>query len=481
MKKTSWLVGLGLSFLVSACGLNPTGVDQPTSLKKEKQSLTVQLDPDYSSPYSGVGGIDKGKDYKLDVAQFRSKMNLAIRNVKGYQYVLIKNRVVVDEKAGGYAKREWVNQQNIYDGVIRQMMTTSTYSNVGSVSKFPVAVAMVVAMHRKGHSINFLDNKIWHYLPTPWKSVMHDNIKWITFRDLMAHTSGFSETGTPSDVVEALKAGVSRFSTTGDGIKIHCSNVLSKPDDQTHTGYCHGVYGYANVNYRLLGYLIASYYDTQLRLSLNNYAATNKIIQSKLGERFTQLMSEFLFSKVTPTITPSCDPINDFAFARKPYALMYSDRFDMKPGYAPSTKTQLQASGYSPHCRGQGGWNYSARALALLLGTLESTDLIMPRSLYRDMMNPQHNQNASINRVGWGALSVKGTDYETKFGWKYLPNHNGDRPATAPDGRKVYGKATIIRLPMGYNAVAIVNSSGMEPEEIRAEIRDAFIESVVLQ
>ncbi|TNE47173.1 MAG: class C beta-lactamase-related serine hydrolase [Deltaproteobacteria bacterium] len=474
------LLSLTMGVFLSACGLAPEDMDAAKSLNKDQRSLTYRVKTNISLGDTQLG-VNSGTQYVLNVDSFQNRMLTAFGKTKGYQYVLIRNRMLVAERAGGYAKREWKNQNNILDGYHQTNMTTSTYANVGSVAKFPAAVALLAAIHNKGYSISFLDQKIWTYLPAPWRSAMHSSIKWITFRDLISHHSGITDNG-PKDVVEHLKAGVSKVISTGDGIIVNCPAAMSQLGSLQHSGYCYGVREYANANFRLLGYLIASFYDTNLRNSLSNYSATDVRIQNKLGERFEQLMGQLVFSKVTPSITPSCDPANEFPFYRKSYALMYTDRWDMKPGHTNSTKDDLQALGLSRHCRGQGGWYYSARAMALLLGTLGSTNNIIPTNWYRDMMDPTHNQASSDERFGWaGASNVKNTEYENKFGWLYIPNHNGSHPSTASDGRKTYARAIIMKLPMGYHAVAIVNSDGMSTSEMLQKLRDAFIQSVSLQ
>lgn len=480
-RKITLFLSLTLSLFLGACGLAPEDTNDPALMKKNRQSLTVKLKSNISLSNSNPLGINQGTQYVLNAESFRHRMLLAFGNVKGYQYVLVRNRLVVDERAGGYAKREWKNQNNIMDGYYKTNMTTSTYANVGSVAKFPVAVAMMAAIRSKGYSLNFLDQKIWYYLPAPWRNVMHSSIKWITFRDLLSHRSGLTDNA-PKDVVELLKAGVSPVITAGNGIVVNCPGAMNQLGSLTHSGFCYGVREYANANFRLLGYLMASFYDVNLRNSLSQYSANNVTIQNKLGERFEQMMWQLVFSKVTPSITPSCDPANDFPFYRKSWALMYTNKWDMKRGHTYSTKDDLEDLGLSRHCRGQGGWYYSARAMALLLGTLESTNNIIPTSWYRDMMDPGHDQAASFERFGWaGAASVKGTEYQNKFGWRYIPNHNGSHPATAADGRKTYARAIIMRLPMGYHAVAVVNSDGVSTSTMLQKIRDAFIQSVSLK
>lgn len=399
--------------------------------------------------------------------------------VKGYQVTLIQGNVVQSEVSGGHARREWLAPLNPNLGLSQPIvsMTTQTHSNVGSTTKVVAGIALLAVMEKLGYDVQDTLNKpIYNYLPKPWQTISHPSIQWITFRELLTHRSGFVVGRGPS-MLPRLVAGVDNRYTVERGVtEDACPGGVG--DYRTSRGNCHGVRVYNNDNFMVLGYLIAAFENPTLRSSFDNMDPNNPnthtTIQSWLGLHFDQIMKTYVFDHVTPSITPSCDPGNDFQ--QEDYALMYSSGLDLLPGVTYSEKNRMINNGMVGHCQGQGGWYYSSRGLAHLLGTLESTSKIMSGSLYRSMFDPKGNAEEASHRLAWGRTDP--ADLQVKFDWNHVPSHGGGHPVTG-NGRQVYGRANALRLPMGYHVVGIINSGGMESWTIGSVMRDAFIKALV--
>ena len=455
-----------LALLFVACGAPEMGgrsgsVASQASTAQQNQSLDVQV----------------GADYTIDTTIFKNKIQEYFSGkVKGYQVALVRNNTLVAEAASGYARLHWNDPEN-YQGLNLETMTTSHYANVGSTAKFPVAIALLAVMEHKykafGGAATLLNSKIYYHLPKAWQAISHQTIKKITFRDLITHKSGFAQ-GDRVYVADRLKKGVDTIDK--------CTPNASIDNLPTDPAYCHGVRKYSNENYRLLGYLLASFEDPQFNNTLDNLKYTDKELGKKLGERFEQVMKTYVFDKLLLRYKPSCDPVNELLQQNRKVAMMYTDRQDWNPGVYYSSKDSLEGLGIGRHCRGQGGWYYSARSLAHLLGTLQTTDRIIPRSLYYSLMDEKGDRPKVNQRMAWSSWhDVRTSVINQRFGWTYLPHHTGSHPVTAPDGRKVYGRSAIVRLPMGYHAVGIINSGGMGSGTITTHLKNAYANAIVLK
>ncbi|MCB9641097.1 MAG: hypothetical protein H6728_11540 [Myxococcales bacterium] len=469
MKIKAFFCSLALSAALTACGVEGPSVEQKTN------PLTVQTTT--TGLPSPSLGFEPTPQYTVNTTVFRNRINqyFATDNkVKGYQVTLIQGQSIRAEVAGGYATLE--NSDN--RSVKLDAMTTSHYANVGSSAKFPSAIGLLATMASKPGGIPFyLDRQIWYYLPKAWRDVSHSSIYWLTFRDLITHRSGLP-TQNVNRISDILKGGVQELKFDVNTQTWSCP-FDGNTNVPTHAGYCRGVRRYSNLNFKLLGYLVAALDSPTLRATVDNLDPEDAQIDDVLGKHFEKVMNDRVFSKVSQGITPSCDATNELTSKQVPIALMYASATDFAPGYIYSTKDALEDMLGSRHCRAQGGWYYSSKALAYLLGTLETTDKIIPRDIYRQLAEPKGTYEQIEQRMAWSsALNLSGSVLKTYFAWNYVPFHNGSQPVTV-DGRTVLGRSAILRLPMGYHAVGIINSGGMESSTIAARLKDAFAASVV--
>jgi CubicO group peptidase (beta-lactamase class C family) len=99
-------------------------------------------------------------------------------NCKGYAFVVCYKDEWKVKGAGGWAR--------LNADPPKREMDTSVPFTLASVSKVITAAAMIRALTKKGIK---LDTPFHTYLPKHWS--VHDSIKYVTFKDIMEHRSGF--------------------------------------------------------------------------------------------------------------------------------------------------------------------------------------------------------------------------------------------------------------------------------------------------
>ena len=130
------------------------------------------------------------KEVRLDKAKFVQNVKAALDGkVMGYQVVLLDKGLIAAETAGGRAR-------NAADG--EAAMTLNTPANIGSTAKFFAGVALLKLLSSPKGYVNpagrtldqWLDMKMYVYLPKVWQDFMHESWKQVSLRELLQHKSG---------------------------------------------------------------------------------------------------------------------------------------------------------------------------------------------------------------------------------------------------------------------------------------------------
>jgi len=120
----------------------------------------------------------EGSSY-LDIEEFRENVNDAFKgNVVGYGWAVYQGGKLIGAGGDGFAREPGPQG-------VQQKYTANTFGTVFSTSKTITAAAAVEQLSQLGLS---LDLQIKDFLPDGWR--MHPTQEHITFRDLLAHTSG---------------------------------------------------------------------------------------------------------------------------------------------------------------------------------------------------------------------------------------------------------------------------------------------------
>lgn len=372
------------------------------------------------------GGMKLGADtLKFDKARFASEIKRNFNGrAMGYQVILLKKGQIVEEIADGLAR-------NAADGNVK--MTLDTPANIGSTVKFFAGTALLQEFQKPnsigGGMNSWLNEPVYRYFPKVWQDGMHTSIKQIKFKDLLQHKGGFIHNDPDPNVkvfFDYFKKGVS--------------------SDQTQP-YAYGKRRYANANITTIGYVLAAVDNPQFLKTLNQIIASKNLkaddifIQTYLGNAFEAHMKKNFFSKIKPTIAPSCDAENEYPKQNKIYAKVYNIPNDISPGTEYSSKTD----NVSKACHAAGGWYISGRELAAYVANYAATETIVAADTRKLMFD----EDAAQNQLVW-SMNIPDGDLLKNFGWNTSPYMGGDHGEA---------HATIVKLPQDYYAVGIVNSA----------------------
>lgn len=385
------------------------------------------------------GGPGRITTISFNKQAFENSLQNAIApNVMGYQYVLIKDGALVSEDAGGWAQAPG-------DGNVQ--MTTSTPTNIGSVSKFLSGTAMIHLME-KLNGVGVYDNglTLQQKLDRPFTTIVPDvwidgntpGVANVTLRQLLQHRSGFNDD-------KPANRNVLGFLKDADG---HFPWQL----DQRQ---------YSNINFVLNGYLIPFYEKPWLKgfvnTSVDDLALgiedADELTRDLAGAEMHKTMKARIWDKMTPKILPNCDAANTLANTA---AKHYTSATDTDPGPLSSS---IASQG---HCGGHGGYYMSARALGNYLAHFSSTNLIVSstgrNAMFTDAMNPN-------DRLVWGSSTASnwmGTNFN-------MPN------VVWSNGIAGGYRAAIIRFPMNYYLVILTNSPDLSAGDLFNAGRSAFV------
>ena len=125
-----------------------------------------RIEPDYAIDYNKMAKVIEGYMKQSDAV--------------GWSYVIAGNGTVLRKGAGG-------SRQLKQDGGQRDF-TTATLAQAASVSKLITAATLAKALKDTGHDFN---DKVAPFLPKCWKR--GPGVNGLTFGDIAAHNSGFSD------------------------------------------------------------------------------------------------------------------------------------------------------------------------------------------------------------------------------------------------------------------------------------------------
>jgi CubicO group peptidase (beta-lactamase class C family) len=385
---------------------------------------------------------------KFDKAKFEAKMREGITDkdgkatAKGFAVVLIKNGKVVHEFADGLA----VDKPGTANDV---KMTTSIPTNIGSAFKTISAISLLNFFENDANpaiSVNqWLDKPFWLYLPQIWqneinasKKVEVQNIKKITFRQLLQHKSGFLKDDTMTQPRDYLLAGVK---SENMGRRV-----------------------YQNANFTLLTYVIPNLVDPGFKQAVDaevkskNIASNNKeFFGKRYGDYFEQYLQSKIFNKITPKIKPSCDPEVDYGKVNKPFARHYSSPTVDSPGTFWSEKKN------NGGCHAQGGYYLSAHEFAAFMANYSATETLISKSLRQSLYNPATLATRD-ERIVW-AGEINSPFIKQHFGVDAIPYHGGEQGGY---------RTAVVQFPENYMAVAVVNSGPMSSGGIATHLKNAW-------
>ena len=350
--------------------------------------------------------------------------------VMGYAFVVADRDGIVAEAADGWAQAPG-------DGALR--MSTTTASNVGSLSKVLSGIALLDLLEARGEVGRQLDTPIRFFVPDKWiqayfNAPFHDALNAITFRHLLAHKSGLP-----------LEADAGPH-----GTKI--ARALS--DGPNAIALSRGFKQYNNNNFTLLLYLIPAlvYPDDVDAIERRNaglsLAAYNKRAAEDYGRLYERYMRNSFLLRVAPRIEAGCRTSSFFSGMQ--FAKQYSART--------ATSGVIEAPDF---CRSQGSWMVSAQHLAHFARAVEFTDTLIDKPA-RQLMSPK-----SDGLIFWRSYT---------------------EPLLTPNEMRAHGgstnlgaRAVLVRLPDGYVGTAVANSPELSSIALGDLLVKAFYEATRIQ
>ncbi|MEM7332676.1 MAG: serine hydrolase domain-containing protein [Chloroflexota bacterium] len=330
-------------------------------------------------------------DYTIDWDVFADYIdNELAGEVIGYGYAIGQGDTLMRANAGGYRQLAVDTE----DGVALPF-TTETQAQAFSTSKTVTAIAMVKALHERGLSV---DDKIAPFLPPCW--VQGDNVDDISFRHIMAHTSGLS----------GAKDGSTSY--------VYLRNMIANGSESVPASY-----NYNNLAYELMRYLvpIVNQPGTLLLFTPEDCALNGLILNGIISQMFETYIIEEVVEPTggTAAFRPTGDNV----------AYLYSLYNPHVAGIGPNENGWLSA--------GAGYLAISPLSFQKLLSALDQGE-IFPQELVQEM----YDGRLGFDGPTFGELG----EYHGKDG----------RPPTSRCN--IDGRSQVLIYPEGVHAWVTINS-----------------------
>ena len=225
---------------------------------KEEQLMLEPIES-HSAARGAVGDL---VNHHFDAQTMAAKIEARLKNkVPGFGYCIVVNGQVAAKNGVGNARYSVdAPERNYSENVIQDL---------GSCTKYFAALLAMKVLHQTGQPINTaLETKIFPYFPYYFKP--SNDFKKVTFRDLMAHTSGIiNYGGALASIEKTVENGINE---TTDAAPLASPKPFGQND-------------YQNINYVVLRYCtvyLAATKNPTLKNELT--AAENAVKQAILDE-----------------------------------------------------------------------------------------------------------------------------------------------------------------------------------------------------
>ncbi len=345
-----------------------------SSCKKDSPDIEESKNYPQSAPTTSTASRLSDGDFQelADTLEHRLKYKCV-----GYSFIV--------SYMGHYkTSRSWGQSRHLQD-LPEQPFTMYTKYSIASVTKTITATALIKKLCELPGGINNLDMPVWTYLPAHWQ--FGPNFKTITFRQLLAHTSGIRDNNAaflPGDDYQTLKTLVSK------GI-----NLSNK------------VYSYNNRNYALMRLLIPKLAQYNI-VTINGimFPGILAILENTQAIQFAEAYKDYcrqvIFNKLGTTATQTIDCVNT----------------DTNPGLCYTFPINYSAGimcGDLSSIAGGQGWVLNTVQVNDFFTTLLYTQTLLPYSLSQLMKNQDLGYNGhSTTNDGIGYFWKQGNyDFPT--------------------------------------------------------------------
>ncbi len=289
-----------------------------------------------------------------DIKKLADTLAFRLRNsTVGYSFSVSYKTKLWEERFGGDARSAFM------DPPWKPFTNGSRYSTA-SVSKTITAAALIAALNKSPNFYSMIDWPMYTYLPKHWQ--LGPNIKTITFRQLLTHTSGF------------------RNPTVSDGNKCNYNDLKVLVANGVMANN-QGVASYNNRNYALMRLLIpmlAKYKITNWDPNVY-YPYEQPTVEGIQAKEFADAYKDWchktIFDKMPVT---SYIPIDCYNGDPNPPLYYAAPGFNVNGSVVPDLS--LSAGGQ--------GWVMTSGQMCEFFRTLHYTENILPK-LFSDFMKTQ--------------------------------------------------------------------------------------------
>ncbi len=282
-----------------------------------------------------------------DFQKLADKLALRMNgNCIGYSFVVSYQGQYKTNRAGG--------QSRTSQDLPSRPFTMYDKYDIASVSKTITATALIKKLNELPNGINVnLDMPMWTFLPSHWQ--MGVNIKKITFRQLLTHTSGLRYDPTPNST------------KNGDDYQTLKNLMLAGVNSVDK------VYSYNNRNFGLMRLLIPTLakYTIYKPSDLPGFplATVESIQATQFAEGYKDYCRQTIFNKLGTTATQTIECKN----TDTNQGLCYVFPVNFKKGYAVVSDGTLTA--------GAQGWFLNTIQVNDFFTTLQYTETLLPKTL----------------------------------------------------------------------------------------------------
>jgi CubicO group peptidase (beta-lactamase class C family) len=203
----------------------------------------------------------KSNDKVFSVAKFKANLKTQLgTGIVGYAVAINKDGQFVDSINFGSATINASSGSNT-------PMTINTTMNIASVTKTITAIAAIKLLNEKGISV---DSSIGQYLPNYFNANV--NVRNVTFRELLTHSSG-------------LRQGTTSY----DSIRATCGRVLGGSKNRS----------YSNINFALFRILLPFINNVATLQAQANAASINNntaAFETSLSQQYLSIIQDKVFT-----------------------------------------------------------------------------------------------------------------------------------------------------------------------------------------
>ncbi|WP_018627722.1 serine hydrolase domain-containing protein [Niabella aurantiaca] len=344
-----------------------------------------------------------GKVFKTEL--FKMNLQQQLAGARGFQFLIMQNGRVAEKAESGIGSTPAAGDMPA---------NVDAYVNIASVTKTLTAITTIKLLEKRKLGIN---TKIGMWLPKSW--AQHEDIKNLTFKDLLTHSSG-----------------IRGSNTSWDTLKKVVSSPITAPKKPA---------SYSNINFALFRAMLPKINNP---VAFGNWelALSEKDFDSWMSKEYIALVQEYVFDKAGLGIR-NCKPVENKTFQ------MLNEAPARLEGRSHGDWTEL--------CGG-GGFVLTTTDLARIIVFLTHTE---------ELLSKQQKQMMDNERLGWnGVFAVTGGTAYGHGGALYVDRNGVKGPQIGDIGLQTL----IIKLPANVELALSINSVGEGWRNTNSIVKEAY-------